>query len=152
VSSSVLVLFHLIGFAAFVGGAVAQQLFMRRSSGDVAPAIRDEYERLSAAIVTNVELPGAFAQVLTGVLMIVGEPTYLKQHWLHAKLTCVVLLLLSSHAEMFNARRLVKARAKGDAGTDEIASRKARHRTMGVATAVLIAAVLLLVTVLRTAF
>jgi uncharacterized membrane protein len=150
----VLVLLHLVGFAAFLGGAFAQQQLMRMSARDgLAPAVRDEYERLAAAILTKVEVPALFAQVVTGIGFIAEAPEFLHQHWLHAKLTAVVILLLLSHLEMFNARRLVRARAaRGDEAKDEIADRKKRHATMGAAGAVLVVAILLLVTVLRTAF
>jgi uncharacterized membrane protein len=149
-----LVLLHLLGFAAFVGASFAQRQLMRMSARDgLAPALRDDYERLVAAIVTKVEVPALFAQVVTGIGFIAESPDYLHQHWLHAKLTAVVLLLVLSHLEMFNARRLVRARAaQGDAAKDEIARRKRRHAAMGALEAVLIVAILLLVTVLRAAF
>jgi uncharacterized membrane protein len=152
--ASIVTLLHLLGFAAFVGGAFAQQRLMRLSARDgLAPPVRDEYERLSAAILTKVEVPALFAQVVTGVAFIGEAPGFLHQHWLHVKLTAVVLLLVLSHLEMFNARRLVKAReARGDAARDEIAERKRRHATMGAVGTVLVVAVLLLVTVLRAAF
>jgi uncharacterized membrane protein len=146
-----LLLLHLVGLAAYVGGGFAQQRFMRMSSkAGLASAVRDEYERLSAAIVTKIEVPGLFAQVVTGVGIIVLQPYLLKQHWLHAKLTAVVVLLVLSHLEMFNARRLVRARAaRGDAAADEIAARKKRHAVMGGIGTVLVVAVLVLATVLR---
>jgi uncharacterized membrane protein len=152
--ASVVTLLHLLGFAAFVGGGFAQQRLMKLSARDgLAAAVRDEYERLSAAILTKVEVPALFAQVVTGVAFIAEAPGFLHQHWLHAKLTAVVLLLVLSHLEMFNARRLVKARqARGDAAKDEIAERKKRHATMGAVGTVLVVAILLLVTVLRVAF
>lgn len=146
-----LLLLHIVGIAAFLGGAFAQQQFMRMSArGGVPAALRDEYERLSAAIVTTIEVPALFAQIATGVAVIVLEPYLLLQHWLHAKLTAVLLLLVLSHLEMFNARRLVRARAtRGDAAADEIAVRKRRHAHMGMVGTVLVTAVLLLATVLR---
>jgi uncharacterized membrane protein len=149
---SILILLHLVGFAAFVGAAFAQQRFMRMSARDgLAPAVRDEYERLSAALLTKMELPAAFAQVLTGLVFILESPGLLKQHWLHGKLTAVVILLVLSHLEMFNARRLVKARASGAAGAAaEIAARKKRHAAFGAVGTVLVIAILLFVTVLRT--
>jgi uncharacterized membrane protein len=150
----ILVLLHLVGFAAFLGASFAQRQLMRMSAREgLAPAVRDEYERLVAAIVTKVEVPALFAQVVTGIGFIAESPDYLHQHWLHAKLTAVVVLLVLSHLEMFNARRLVRARAaRGDAAKDEIAQRKKRHAAMGALEAVLIVAILLLVTVLRAAF
>jgi uncharacterized membrane protein len=146
-----LLLLHIVGIAAFLGGAFAQQQFMRMSARDGVPvALRDEYERLSAAIVTTIEVPALFAQIASGVAVIVLEPYLLQQHWLHAKLTAVVLLLVLSHLEMFNARRLVRARAtRGEAAAGEIAARKRRHAQMGMAGTALVVAVLLLATVLR---
>ena len=146
-----LLLLHLVGLAVFLGGAFAQQRFMKMSGrAGLTTAVRDEYERLSAAIVTKVEVPGLFAQVFTGLGIILLQPYLLHQHWLHAKLTAVVLLLVLSHLEMFNARRLVRARAeRGDAAADEIAGRKKRHALMGAIGTVLVVAVLVLATVLR---
>ena len=146
-----LLLFHLVGLAAFLGGAFAQQQFMKMSAkAGLATAVRDEYERLSAAIVTKVEVPGLFAQVFTGVAIVLLQPYLLRQHWLHAKLTAVVLLLVLSHLEMFNARKIAKARAtRGDAAADEIAARKKRHALMGAVGMALVVAVLVLATVLR---
>jgi hypothetical protein len=151
---SVLLLLHLLGFATFVGGALAQQQFMRSSgrTGLVA-AVRDEYERLASSVCTKVELSGLFLQVLSGVATLVVTPAFLKQHWLHAKLTAVLVLLVLAHVEMINARRIVKARqARGEAADREIAARKTRHATVGTVVDVLVVAVLLLATVLRTAF
>jgi uncharacterized membrane protein len=130
----VLILVHLLGFAAYLGAGFAQQQFMVRSRAQgVAAAVRDEYEQLAAAILTKIELPAIFAQVLTGVFFLVITPSWLTQAWLHVKLTCVVVLLGLSHAEMFNARRIVKARAaRGDAAGEEIAARKRRHATLGL--------------------
>jgi uncharacterized membrane protein len=151
---SFLLLVHLLGFAAFVVGALAQQQFMRSSSrAGLVAAVRDEYERLAAAVSTKVELTGLFVQVLSGVGIVVVQPYFLKQHWLHAKLTAVLVLLVLAHVDMINARRIVKARqARGEAADGEIAPRKQRQATVGVVVDVLIVAVLLLVTVLRTAF
>jgi uncharacterized membrane protein len=149
-----LLLLHLLGFAAFVGGAVAQQQLMKRSAlPGVPPAVRDAYERASAAVSTKVELTGLFLQVLSGVGAVVVLPGFLQQHWLHAKLTVVLVLLVLAHVEMINARKVVKARqARGEAANEEIAARKRRLSVVGTAVDVLIGIVILLATVLRTAF
>jgi putative membrane protein len=130
----ILILLHLVGFAGYIGAGFAQQQFVTRSArGGLAAAVRDEYERLAATIVTQIELPALFAQVATGVVLIVLAPLWLTQGWLHGKLACVVVLLVLSHLEMFNARRIVKARsARGDAANDDIAARKKRHATFGL--------------------
>jgi uncharacterized membrane protein len=129
-----LLLIHLVGFAAYLGAGFAQQKFMGRSAqSGVAAAVRDEYERLSAAVITRIELPSLFVQVATGVIFLVLAPVWLTQGWLlHGKLPCVLALLVLSHLEMFNARKIVRARtARGEAASAEIAKRKARHRMLG---------------------
>lgn len=128
-----LILVHLLGFAAYLGAGFAQQQFMKRSSAAaLAGALRDEYERLAAQIVTRIELPALLTQLLSGIGFLIMTPAWLHQPWLHGKLTCVVALLVLSHAEMFNARKIVKARAsQGDAAGQEIAARKKRHELMG---------------------
>ncbi|HEY8080317.1 MAG TPA: DUF2269 family protein [Labilithrix sp.] len=143
----VFLLVHLVGFATFLGGAFAQQEFMKRSARDgLSAAVRDEYERLSAAIVTKLELPGLFAQIASGIGFIALNSSWLQAGWLHAKLTAVALLLVLSHVEMFNARKLVRARAqRGDAAAAEIATRKKRHAQLGAVGTVLVVAVIGLV-------
>ena len=151
---SVLVLLHLLGFAAFLGGAFAQQQIMKMSSADgLAAPVRDAYERLAAGASRKIELPGIFLQVASGVGLLVLAPGFLKEHWIHAKLTAVLLLLVLAHVEMINASRIVKARAaRGDAAGEEIAGRKKRHAMLGNVGTVLVLAVVLLATVLRGMF
>jgi uncharacterized membrane protein len=124
---------HLVGFAAYLGAGFAQQRFMARSRATgLAAAIRDEYERLAATVVTKIELPALMAQVATGVAFIALSPDWLRLGWLHGKLGCVIVLLGLSHAEMFNARAIVKARAaRGDGANGDIDARKTRHATLG---------------------
>jgi uncharacterized membrane protein len=128
-----LLLIHLVGFAAYLGAGFAQQKFMGRSAqSGVVAAVRDEYERLSATIITTIELPALLVQVATGVIFLVLTTAWLNQGWLHGKLACVAALLVLSHLEMFNARKIVKARAtQGEAASAVIARRKARHRMLG---------------------
>jgi uncharacterized membrane protein len=142
-----LILLHLAGFAAYVGAGFAQQTFMKRSGGGgLAPAIRDEYERLAARILAQIEGPAIGVQILTGIVFLVLAPQWLQQGWLHAKLTCVFFLVGLSHAERANARKIVAARAaRGDAATDEIGARKKRHALMGSIGAALVVALLALV-------
>ena len=130
----ILILLHLVGFAAYIGAGFAQQQFVTRSGrGGIESAVRDEYERMAATIVTQIELPALFGQVVTGIVLIALAPLWLTQGWLHGKLACVVVLLVLSHVEMFNVRRIVKARsARGDAANEEIAARKKRHATFGL--------------------
>ncbi len=142
-----LVLVHLVGFAAYLGAGFAQQQFVARSAlGGLVADVRDNYERLAAAIVTKIEVPAIGVQVLTGVTFLVLSPAWLQLGWMHGKLTCVVALLGLSHAEMFNARKIVAARAtRGDAAGEEIAARKKRHALFGTIGSLFVVALLVLV-------
>ena len=138
---------HLLGFAAYLGGAYAQLEFMKRSAkSGLAAAVRDEYERLCATTITKVELPALIAQIASGVVNLVMTPAWLKMGWMHGKLTVVGILLVLSHLEMFNARKIVKLRAEmGDKAKAEIENRKARHQKFGSVGTFLVMALVILV-------
>ena len=138
---------HLLGFAAYIGAGFAQQQFVTRSGlAGISTAVRDDCERLAAAIVTKIELPAILVQVATGVAFVALTPAWLQQGWLHGKLGCVLLLLVLSHVEMFNARAIVKARAaQGEAANLAIAARRKRHAALGAAGTLAVVALLALV-------
>jgi len=149
--TAALLFVHLVAFAAYLGSGFAQTQMMKQSAQPgTAAAIRDEYERLVAVIVTNIELPALFASMASGIAFIAQNPALMKQGWLHGKLTVVVLLAVLSHLEMFNARKIVRARASGAASADvEIAGRKRRHAAFGAVGALLVVVLLVLVTFVR---
>lgn len=140
-------LIHLLGFAAFLGAAFAQQRFMKASaSSAILPPVRDAYERLSAELVTKVELPALIAQLFSGVLFVMQVPGYMKMGWLHGKLLAVVVLLVLSHLEMFNARAIARLRQRhGESAAEEIGKRKQRHAQLGIVGTIAVVAVIGLV-------
>ena len=142
---------HLVAFAAYLGAGFAQTQMIKLSSrGGISQELRDNYERLAAAIATKIELPAIFTSMASGVVFIAQNPVLMKQGWLHGKLTCVLLLAVLSHLEMFNARKIVKARALGGAAAEaEIESRKKRHALFGGIGSLLVVALLVLVTFVR---
>jgi uncharacterized membrane protein len=143
----ILILLHLVGFAAYIGAGFAQQQFMKKSAeSGLAAALRDEYERLAWVVSATIEGPAIGVQFLTGTAFLVMVHDWLSMGWLHAKLGCVFLLVGLTHAERANARKIVAARKeRGDAAAEEIASRKARHAMMGTIGTVLVVVVLALV-------
>lgn len=146
-----LLLVHLVAFAAYLGAGFAQTQMMKLSARDgTAAALRDEYERLAAVILTKIELPAIFASIASGVVFITQNPALMKQGWLHGKLTVVLLLAVLSHLEMFNARKIVRARASAAASADEeIERRKRNHGAFGTIGALLVVVLLVLVTFVR---
>jgi uncharacterized membrane protein len=144
-----LLLIHLISFAAYLGAGFAQLRIMKRSRS-LAPALRDDHEKLAAAIVTKIELPAIMGSILSGVGFVSQAPELMKQGWLHGKLLCVVILAVLSHLEMFNARKIVRARAaSGEKANDEIDARKKKHEIFGLIGMLTVVALLVLVTFVR---
>jgi uncharacterized membrane protein len=153
VLASALLLIHLVSFAAYLGAGFAQLQLMKRSRvAGLAPAARDDRETLAASIVTKIELPAIMGSVASGIGFIAQNPAVMRLGWLHAKLACVIVLLVLSHLEMFNARAIVKARAgRGDSAQSEIDARKKRHELFGAIGTLLVVVILILVTFVRLA-
>jgi uncharacterized membrane protein len=151
VLTAALLFIHLVAFAAYLGAGFGQLQLMKASARPgTAPALRDAYERLSASVITRIEVPAIFASIASGIVFITQNPALMKQGWLHGKLLCVLLLAVLSHVEMFNARAIVRAREAGGAGADDaIGKRKARHNLLGGVGTLLVVALLVLVTFVR---
>ncbi len=136
---------HLIGFAAYLGAGFAQLRLMKKSLV-MTGEMRTELEKWAAKVIVAIELPAIMLQVATGIGKILMTPEWLKQGWLHGKLTCVFFLLILSHVEMFNARAIVRMREDG-AAESEIEAKKKRHNVYGTIGTVLVLALLACVTV-----
>lgn len=118
---------HLIAFAVYAGAALFSAKLLRKSAeGGLAAPARDALEAFAANVVTKSQLPAIFLSVISGVMLLVAKPAYLKNPGMHIKLTIVFILLVLSHLEMFNARKIVRARAAGSRDA-EIQGRKGRH-------------------------
>lgn len=146
-----LLLVHLVCFAAYLGAGFAQLQMMKLSArAGTSAELRNAYEKLSATILTKIEVPVIFGSVLSGMIFIMQNGALMKQGWLHGKLLCVLILLVLSHVEMFNARAIVRIREDGGKGADdEITARKARHKLLGTIGALVVVALLVLVTFVR---
>ncbi len=151
--TAALLLLHLVSFAAYLGAGFAQLQMMKRSARhEASPEMRASYERLAATIVTKIELPAIFGAILSGMAFIMLNPFLMKQGWMHGKLTCVLVLAVLTHLEMFNAKAIVRTRDNGGArADDEIARRKSRHTLLGTIGTVVLVALLILVTFVRLA-
>ena len=149
--TAALLFIHLVAFAAYLGAGFGQlQMIKLSARPGTAPATRDAFERIAASVITKIEVPAIFVSIASGVVFITQNPTLMKQGWLHGKLLCVLLLAVLSHLEMFNARRIVRAReADGPGAEGDIAKRKARHAVLGGIGSLLVVVLLVLVTFVR---
>jgi len=151
VLTAAVLLVHLLAFATYLGAGFAQLQLMKASAkAGTAVDVRNAYERLSASILTKLEVPAIFTSIASGIVFIAQSPVLMKQGWLHGKLTCVLLLAVLSHLEMFNARAIVELRSEGNKAADEeITRRKSRHNVFGTIGTVLVVGVLVFVTFVR---
>ena len=85
--------FHIVGFVLWIGGLlVATQVMAsltRQSSAEVSNALA----RLETKLFKGVAHPGAAITVITGIIVVVLQPDYMRQGWLHAKLLLVAIVI-----------------------------------------------------------
>lgn len=86
---------HIIGVVMWVGGLLAASralaLHLRETSADGQAALA----RLERKLMRGLAHPGAAVAVLGGVALMVIQPAYLQQGWMHAKLGLVILLIVA---------------------------------------------------------
>lgn len=87
--------FHLTGIVFWIGGLffAIQGLALYSETAD--PAQRSAYSRTATRSLRAFAHPGAALVILTGVLMLLLYPEFLRQGWLHAKLGLVLLLIVA---------------------------------------------------------
>lgn len=122
---------HIVSFAAYAGSAVAAGNILKNSKRPgLDPAGRLSWLTAGASTITKVELPFAFALILTGVGLLLMTPGFMKAAWMHMKLTLVLIAVILTHLKMFNAKRMVKAAMAGQ--TDELMARGKRQFVFGM--------------------
>ncbi|GIW71576.1 MAG: hypothetical protein KatS3mg102_1118 [Planctomycetota bacterium] len=136
---------HLLAFAAYTAAVLAGQVLVRSGRREQSgPAPSEAAARLAAALAARLALPALVLSLMSGLLLLHLVPGYLRAGWLHAKLACVLALLVLAHLAMLNARALARAQAAGDA--QALAARGRRHTSYGAAELGLVAAVAALAT------
>lgn len=146
----VALLFHLLGLGVYLGAGLVQHWVSHISGADgLAPAAREAYERLAATLARSFELPALLVSVLSGIALLQQRSFFLKMGWMHAKLTGVLVLLVIAHLEMFNARKIVRARGAAAPDEPEIARRKRRQDAFLALEAVAFAVVMVMVIFVR---
>lgn len=83
---------HIVGVILWMGGLlIATQLLARL--GQASEEARATLARLARKTLKSVAHPGAAVAVLAGIAMVVIQPAYLGQAWLHIKFALVVILI-----------------------------------------------------------
>jgi putative membrane protein len=96
--------FHLIGLVFWVGGLLVVTHVMTVHAGETSPESRSLLGQLEVKLLRGLVHPGAAIMVITGFILVAHDPNYLRQHWLHAKLLLVFVLIVLDLRVTFRAR------------------------------------------------
>lgn len=85
--------FHILGFVFWVGGLLVTTTVLALHTQQEAPESRLPLEHLEVKLLKGMAHPGAAVTVLAGLAVVWIQPGYLREHWLHAKLFLVAILM-----------------------------------------------------------
>jgi len=89
-----LLVFHLIGLVFWLGSLLVVTHVLALHSEEPSPEARAAFGRLEMRLFKGLAHPGAALMVFTGGILIAEKPHYLLEHWLHAKLLLVAVLMV----------------------------------------------------------
>src|SRR5208337_5263500 len=96
--------FHIVGLVFWLGSLLVVTQILALHTGETSPETRATLGRLESKLLTGLAHPGAAIMVVTGFLLVSHDPNYLREHWLHAKLFLVVILVALDLRLTFRAR------------------------------------------------
>lgn len=96
--------FHMIGLVFWLGSLLVVTRVLAIHVDEHSPEARAALGRLESKLLKGFAHPGAALMVITGFLLIAEDPTYLREHWLHAKLLLVVILIVLDLRVTFRAK------------------------------------------------
>src|SRR5208337_755178 len=86
--------FHLIGLVFWLGSLLVVTHVLAIHTEEPSREARAALGRLEMKLLQGMAHPGAALMVITGITLIAGSPQYLREHWLHAKLALVIVLII----------------------------------------------------------
>lgn len=84
---------HIIGIIYWLGGLIAAAHVLMRLGNESSPEAHAALENFENKLLKRIVHPGAAITVLAGIGILVADPEYLRQTWLHIKLVLVVILI-----------------------------------------------------------
>ncbi len=96
--------FHVVGVVFWIAGLLFATQVMAAESEEASAEARRALERLERVLFRGFAHPGAAITVLAGIVVVALQPAYLYQHWLHAKLALVAVLIALDLMAWFRAR------------------------------------------------
>ena len=96
--------FHIVGLVFWLGSLLVVTQILAIHADEPSPEVRATLGRLESKLLKGLAHPGAAIMVITGFLLVSQDPNYLRQHWLHAKLLFVVILIVLDLRLTFRAK------------------------------------------------
>jgi putative membrane protein len=96
--------FHMTGLVFWLGSLLVVTHILAIHTAETSPEARAALGRLESKLLQGLAHPGAAIMVVTGFILVSHDPTYLREHWLHAKLLLVVILAALDLRVTFRAR------------------------------------------------
>ncbi len=85
--------FHVLGFVFWMAGLLIVTQVLAVHTGEQSPEARRVLERLEVKLLKGIAHPGAAITIIAGIAVVMIQPGYLHQTWLHAKLSLVAILI-----------------------------------------------------------
>ncbi len=85
--------FHIFGVVFWMGGLLIVTRVLASHAGEPSPDTRRALERLELKLLNGFAHPGAAITILAGIAVVAIQPSYLRQTWLHAKLSLVAIMI-----------------------------------------------------------
>jgi protoporphyrinogen IX oxidase len=85
--------FHILGFVFWIMGLLATTTLLALHAEEPSPDTRQTLKKLELKFMRGSAHPGAAIAVLAGAALVALHPAFLHQHWLHAKLGLVAVLI-----------------------------------------------------------
>jgi putative membrane protein len=96
--------FHIIGLVFWLGSLLVVTQILAIHTEETSPETRATLSRLESKLLNGLAHPGAAIMVITGFILVSLDPNYLREHWLHAKLLLVVVMIALDLRLTFRAR------------------------------------------------
>lgn len=85
--------FHIFGVIFWMAGLLVVTQVLAAHTTEESPEARKAMERMEMKLLNGLAHPGAAITLIAGITVVMIDPTYMQQTWLHAKLSLVAILI-----------------------------------------------------------
>lgn len=107
--------FHVIGLVFWMAGLLVVTQVMAAHAEESSSEAK-ALGRLEMKLLNGMAHPGAAITIAAGIVVVALQPGYLRQHWLHAKLLLVVILIGMNFFLHLRAKALREEQSKARSG------------------------------------